>query len=191
MVGWRRALGTAVIASMAIACGAGKPAASADTAEEHSEGADTASEAAERGGEPAAVGDESPATDDSRGADAAPAAAEDVQAVLQLVVDDEALQPFLHLEEPGRFPLRIAFGANVNMVSGVELSKLSKPVEVVDSSAASDPKQPAILITEVTIEGDRARVAYRYKVEGLHGSATLAKTKQGRWELVNSMVTER
>jgi hypothetical protein len=64
-------------------------------------------------------------------------------------------------------------------------------VEVVDSGAASDPKTPAILFTEVTFEGDRARVSYRYKVERVSGAATLAKAKNGQWELVNSTLTKR
>ena len=191
MAGWARVLGIVVIASAVIACGPAKPAESPDTADESTGAANTASDAAEKSGDPADLGDEGTAPDDSRGGDSAPAGAEDVQAVLQLVIDDEALQPFLHLEEPGRFPLRIAFGVDVRNGSGVELSKLSKPVEIVDSSAASDPKKPAILITEVDIAGDRARVVYRYKVEGVHGTATLAKTKNGPWELVNSMLTER
>lgn len=193
MVGWRRVLGIGLVAAAVLGCGADKLAKSADAADEpaaaNDEAASAANDTAESSDDSADHGDESSASDDSRAASAA--TADDVQAVLQLVIDDDALQPFLHLEEPGRFPLRIAFGSNVSDVSSVALTKMTKPVEIVDSGAASDPKQPAILITEVTINGDRARVTYRYKVEGVHGTATLAKAKNGHWELVNSMLTER
>ncbi|HEX2881703.1 MAG TPA: hypothetical protein VHO25_19390 [Polyangiaceae bacterium] len=201
MRGWGQFLGNRLILlgliASTIACGSAKPAGSADDADQapaenvdaESEASSAESGAAEDQGDSTGAGDESGATDDSRGG--GPAAVEDVQAVLQLVIDDDALQPFLKLEEPGRFPLRIAFGADVQDTSGVALTKMTKPVEIVDSSAASDPKQPAILITALNVEGDRARVTYRYKVEGVHGSASLAKTKNGQWELVNSTLTER
>jgi hypothetical protein len=196
MLGWGRILGVGLIASAAMACGSGQPAASADdvaqSADENAgvneEAATEGSEAAAGGGDSAARADDSAAADDARSESAS---VDDVQAVLQLVIDDDALQPFLKLEEPGRFPLRIAFGAEVQNTSGIALTKMTKPVEVVDSSAASDPKQPAILITALNVAGDRARVTYRYKVEGVHGSASLAKAKNGQWELVNSTLTER
>jgi hypothetical protein len=197
MLGWGRILGVGVIAAAAIGCGSAKAAESADDADQaaaenveaDSEVSSAESGAAEDKGDSAGPGDESGATDDARAVE--PAAIDEVQAVLQLVIDDDALQPFLKLEEPGRFPLRVAFGGDVQNTSGIALTKMTKPVEIVDSSAASDPKQPAILITALNVEGDRARVTYRYKVEGVHGTASLAKTKNGQWELVNSTLTER
>jgi hypothetical protein len=173
-------------------CGSAKPAESAEDADApvaaSDEAASASGDAAEKNADNAGRSDESTAASESPGAEPT---ADDVQAVLQLVIDDDALQPFLHLEQPGRFPLRIAFGADVRDVSGVALTKMTKPVEIVDSSAASDPKQPAILITALNVAGDHARVTYRYKVEGVHGTATLAKAKNGHWELVNSTLTER
>jgi hypothetical protein len=197
MLRWGRILGVGLVASAAMACGSGQPAASADDVEQgadenadvNAEAATDGSDAAQEEGDSADHADDSAAADDARGAE--PVAADDVQAVLQLVIDDDALQPFLHLEEPGRFPLRIAFGAEVQNTSGIALTKMTKPVEVVDGGAASDPKAPAILITALSVEKDRARVTYRYKVENVHGTASLAKTKTGHWELVNSTLTER
>lgn len=197
MVGWRRVLGFGVIALLAVACGAAKPAESADDAdrsaeqntEVNDEAASGANDVADNGGDSAGHGDESAVASGSQSGESA--SADDVQAVLQLVIDDDALQPFLHLEEPGRFPLRIAFGADVQNASGVALTKMTKPVEIVDSSAAADPKKPAIVITALSLDGDHARVTYRYKVENVHGTATLAKAKNGHWELVNSTLTER
>src|SRR5690348_17343490 len=126
MLGWGRVLGIrliplGVIAS-AIACGSAKPAESADSAAENidanAEETPAASDAVEKSADSAGgQGDDGAASDGTQGGE--PAAADDVQAVLQLVIDDEALQPFLHLEQPGRFPLRIAFGADVRDVSGV------------------------------------------------------------------------
>src|SRR6188508_2708354 len=46
---------------------------------------------------------------DGAAADAGGAATpEDMQEILQLVINDEALEPYLKLEEPGRFPMQIS-----------------------------------------------------------------------------------
>jgi hypothetical protein len=71
----------------------------------------------------------------------------------------------------------------VQNASGVALTKMTKPVEIVDSSAASDPKQPAILITALNLDGDRARVTYRYKAEGVHGWS-LCHISKPRWDVL-------
>src|SRR6266550_3586537 len=58
-------------------------------------------------------------------APAAPASLDDVREVLQAVIDDDALTPYLHLEQPNRFPLRVSARG---LPQGVQLMKMSKPV---------------------------------------------------------------
>lgn len=114
---------------------------------------------------------------------AASGGTDDTRAVLQVVIDDEALEPYLHLDKPGRFPLVVAG-------SGIPegLTKSAQPVKM---GSESDAKDKAVLVfTEVSVSGDRATVRYRYEVEGVKGSCTLVK-KDGRWELKSSRVTQR
>ncbi len=137
-------------------------------------------------GEPA--GEEKPAAggaEESKGAakDDGPSTAEDLKTVLQLVLDDETLDPFLHLDQPGRFPLAIS---GPNLPEG--LTKSSKPVKVV--SGTGSKKEPVLAFTEIDVKGKHATVKYRYDVEGIHGSAVLDKKEHG-WELTRSKVIER
>ena len=113
-----------------------------------------------------------------------PATQEDMQAILQLVINDEALDPYLKLEEPGRFPLKIS-GSEIP--SGLELMKNTKPVQLVPPPGK---KEDAVLVfTNIDADSKMARVKYRYDIEGVRGSATVKKL-DGRWQLSNSRVTE-
>jgi hypothetical protein len=155
------------------ACGSG-PAKSQDDA------------AAEPSGAPAAAAEEQSA-EVTPTSDAAPAEAPlaDVQEVLQLVIDDEALTPYLHLEQPDRFPLRVA---TRNLPKGIELVKATKPVVLVDDPEAD--KKPTLAFMEVDVKKDTASVRYRYDVEGVRGACTLER-RDGRWNLKKSRVAER
>lgn len=112
------------------------------------------------------------------------ATAEDMQEILQLVINDEALDPYLHLEEPGRFPMQIS---GDDIPSGIELMKNTKPVKVVPTP---ESKEAAVLVfTSIDASSTQARIKYRYDVEGVRGSATVKKL-EGRWQLSNSRVSE-
>jgi hypothetical protein len=113
-----------------------------------------------------------------------PATPEDIQQVLQLVINDEALDAYLKLEEPGRFPLQISGG---DIPSGIELMKNTEPVKVVPAPAAKDA--PVLVFTSIDATSKQARVKYRYDIEGVRGSASVKKL-DGRWQLSNSRVTE-
>lgn len=116
---------------------------------------------------------------------AKPAAqSDDTQAVLQLTIDDAELDPYLKLGEPGRFPLKLA-GSSVP--SGVQLTKSSKPVELLQGPVKKE--DPVLLITSLEIQGSNATVSYRYDVEGIRGTATLKKGASG-WELLRSRIVE-
>jgi hypothetical protein len=127
--------------------------------------------------EPAAASTESPTGQDVT------AGGDDVRLVLQLVIDDEALDPYLKLGEPGRFPLKIAGN---NVPDG--LLKATKPVEVVTD--ADTAKKAVLVFDEISVSGSEASVRYHYDVENIKGSARLKK-RDGRWELTNSRVTQR
>jgi hypothetical protein len=114
-----------------------------------------------------------------------PATDEDVQRILQLVLNDEALAPLLDLGAPGRFPLKVA---RRDVPGSVELTQGEKPVTFVDGPESKE--DPVLFFTDINIEGDQAYVKFRYDVEKLNGSATLERKDYG-WELVQSRHTQR
>jgi hypothetical protein len=110
---------------------------------------------------------------------------EDFQAALQVVIQDDALQTAMNLTEPGRFPIKISgegLPANLKLTAG------EKAVEVVPTPA--DPKKEAVLIfSKVEISGNRVSFKYRYDIEGVRGTSTVAK-KDDVWELKASRISE-
>ena len=146
----------------------------------------TASEAAPPDAAESAT-DEAKSPEPSDGAKATsgtPASEDDVNAILQLVVDDPELDSHLHLGEPGRFPLKIS---GDKLPSGLRLVKASEPVKL--SEPPKSKKDAVLVVTEIDIQGDKATVRYRYDVEGIRATVTLAKTPHG-WELKNSRLVE-
>lgn len=113
-----------------------------------------------------------------------PASGDDVSAILQLVVDDPELDAHLRLGEPGRFPLKIA---GDKLPSGLKLVKATEPVQL--SEPPKSKKDAVLVFTEIDIQGDKATVRYRYDIEGIRATVTLAKTPHG-WELKNSRLVE-
>jgi hypothetical protein len=121
---------------------------------------------------------------DAKASSGAPASEDDVNAILQLVVDDPELDSHLHLGEPGRFPLKIS---GDRLPSGLKLVKATEPVKL--SEPPKSKKDAVLVVTEIDVQGDRATVRYRYDVEGIRATVTLAKTAHG-WELKNSRLVE-
>jgi hypothetical protein len=163
-------------------CGAKEPAKSPATDPEapQAEAQPKAIPAASREGTAAA-----PSKPSAAPASSAPATADDLRGVLQAVIDDEALTPYLRLEKPYRFPLRIS---GPNLPKDLQLTKATKPVVIVDDSNR-DPKKPVLVFTEIDIKGDEASVRYKYDVEGVRGFATLHRP-YGRWDIKQSRVAE-
>jgi hypothetical protein len=118
-------------------------------------------------------------------AESGPASAEDVNAILQLVVNDEELDKFLHLGEPGRFPLKVA---GEGVPSELKIVKSTEPVQVVDGPKSK--KDAVLVFTAIEVENAKASVRYQYDIEGIRGTATLAKGPHG-WELLSSRIVER
>jgi len=170
-----------------VACGGeNKEAASPDAESESSESA--AAESTSTGDEGADDSVRKAAgTPDAKGGPppaGATQSADDATAVLELVVNDPELDPYLRLGEPGRFPLKISGSA---LPADVKLVKATEPVQVV--SGPKDKKDPVLVFTEVDISGKKASVRYRYDIEGIRGSANLTKGQYG-WELTNSRIVE-
>jgi hypothetical protein len=94
------------------------------------------------------------------------------------------LDSHLHLGEPGRFPLKIS---GDRLPSGLKLVKATEPVKL--SEPPKSKKDAVLVVTEIDVQGDRATVRYRYDVEGIRATVTLAKTAHG-WELKNSRLVE-
>lgn len=108
---------------------------------------------------------------------------EDLRAVVQAALDDEELDPYLKLGEPGRFPVKVA-GEGLDDLG---LTRSNEPVVVVEGPESE--KGPVLVITDVSIEGDKGTVSYRYEVEGLKGSAVVGK-RDGEWQLLRSRVVQ-
>jgi hypothetical protein len=181
---WRRSCAVVLACT---ACGGGTPARSADDASaapadaNESSSAPAESDPADAAPEP----DRAKAGDTGTAASTEPGSPEDIREVLQLVIDDEALGPYLHLERPDRFPLRIA---TRNLPPGIKLEKATQPVVLVDNPDAD--KKPVIVFTEVDVKKDTASIRYRYDAEGIRGACTLER-RDRRWILKKSRVTER
>jgi hypothetical protein len=161
-----------------VACGSGSPAKSPEGGSSEEEASPAA--AAPSDSEPEA--EKTPAAKEKE--PSGPASNQDVQSVLQLVIDDEALEPYLHLDKPDRFPFRIA---GSELPQGLDLTKATKPVVFVADPASE--KKPVLVFTEIKVDGDQASVRYRYDVEKVRGSASL-KRVDGHWVLKRSSVTE-
>jgi hypothetical protein len=171
-----------------VACGGGnKEAASAADAEaESAESAppETASRDEDAGDDNVR---KAAGTPEAKGGPPSPSAtqsADDTTAVLELVVNDPELDPYLKLGEPGRFPLKVSGSA---LPAGLKLVKATEPVQVVPGP--KDKKDPVLVFTEIEISGAKASVRYRYDIEGIRGSANLTKGQYG-WELKNSRIVE-
>jgi hypothetical protein len=115
---------------------------------------------------------------------AAPQASAELALVLQAVIDDPELEPYLHLDKPERFPLKIS---GQGLAPDIELTKGTKPVEVVTGPGSN--KDPVLAFTKIDVSADKATVTYRYEVENLRGSCSLAK-RDGAWQLLRSRLVQ-
>jgi hypothetical protein len=109
---------------------------------------------------------------------------DELKTVLQLVIEDAELDKYLHLEEPGRFPLKMA---GKDLPSGVALTKAGQAVKIVDGEPAK--KDAVLVITKIEIASPDATVGYRFDIEGVVGTAHLKKASYG-WELKSSRIVE-
>jgi len=121
--------------------------------------------------------------DSTRTQTAAAQASAEIPLVLQVVLDDPELEPYLRLNKPRRFPVKVS---GPGLAPGIELSKGGKPVEVVVTFSEDEP---VVTFTKIDVGADKAAVAYRYDVENLRGSCSLAK-RDGVWQLTRSRLVQ-
>jgi hypothetical protein len=133
---------------------------------------------------------ESPGVAEEEAEPAAPAAQEalsedDIADVLEQVLEDPDLDRYLHLDVPGRLPLKLS---GEGIPAKLKIIKGSYEVKVVDGPASA--KDPVLVFTRIERDGDSVRVRYRYDVEGISGSAVVFK-KDGAWRLGANRVIEK
>ncbi len=109
---------------------------------------------------------------------------DELKTVLQLVLEDAELDKYLHLTEPGRFPLKVA---GKDVPSTIALMKSGQPVKIVEGEPAK--KDAVLVITNIEIAPPDATVGYRFDIEGVVGTAHLKKASYG-WELKSSRIVE-
>lgn len=114
-------------------------------------------------------------------------ASNDLQQVCQLVLDIGALQDFFHADQlPERKPLKVL--ENEHLAAQPELTKFGVPVRFISRQEATT--EPFFEFTKITIGEDRAEVAFRYRVEGVRGSATLTRDGSA-WKVTDQSIAEQ
>lgn len=117
------------------------------------------------------------------------AAQSDIEQVCQLTLDLPALQQYYHVEDaPNRKPLVVA--SNEHLSADVQLTKFGEPVKLMQRAEAVAAKKPYFEFTAMKIEGDTARVSFRYPVEGISGDLALRR-EGGAWQVESHKIVER
>ena len=138
--------------------------------------------------EPGAPGEPPDAPPDEPADTQAPAAElseDDVAKAIEQVLSDPDLDQYLHLNKPGRLPVKVS---GPGVPSKLRVVKGSYEVKVVDAPASE--KDPVLVFTKIERDGDSVRLRYRYDVEGIRGSAVVFK-KDGGWRLGANRVIEQ
>lgn len=133
--------------------------------------------ATEAGGEDAAE----PASEPSGGA--VSLGDEDIVTILQRIIDDEEVNQYLRLGEPGRLPLKVKGDV---VPGGAELVK-GAPAEIVDEV---EEGAAVLEFTSLETTQDKVTVRFRFDVEGVKGAVTLQQGLRG-WEILRSRITQR
>ncbi|HEX4336342.1 MAG TPA: hypothetical protein VH062_10545 [Polyangiaceae bacterium] len=158
------------------------PASKADDAASSSGDADSKGTDSKSSGDSAGSSDTK--SDDASGSGKGGASTDELKTVMQLTIEDPELDKYLHLEEPGRFPLKMA---GKDLPSGLGLTKAGQPVKIVDGEPAK--KDAVLVITKIEVTGSDAAIGYRFDIEGIVGTAHLKKASYG-WELASSRIVE-
>jgi len=111
---------------------------------------------------------------------------QDVSDIIQQVVDMPSLQAFYHVDTiPDRKPLII-----VGDFDELSVNQFGVPVSVLSTKQASAKYPSAFLeITMLQINGEIAKVTFRYVPEGVEGEAILRKNRD--WKITKSKLVER
>lgn len=111
---------------------------------------------------------------------------QDLEQILQHTIDLEALDRYYHAAELAeRKPLRIL--RNDAVPEPLALTKFGQPVEF--AKLADLAGKPYLEITGITHEKGVVTVAFRYRVEGIRGTATLDKSGAA-WRVTGHRIVE-
>lgn len=164
-------------------CGGG--AAPAEGAKAPEEATPKAEEPAAKPEEPATEKPESAPSEATSEAPTVALEGKDLEAALQALFGDPGLIGYLHLDKPGRAPLKV-FGEKLPPKLGVIVG--SHQVKVV--AEPKSKKDPVLVFTKLERTGDEAKVFYRYDIEGVEGRATIVKAGE-KWELKANRLVEK
>jgi hypothetical protein len=180
----RGSLRWALVLIWASACGASPPpepeVAESPDAPEPSEPAESASDTPAETGE--AEAEPPPEAESGASATLGP---DDLEDVIRQVLEDPGLDGYLHLDQPGRLPIKLS---GPGLPAKLPIIKGGYEVKVVDGPA--NPKDPVLVFTKIEKDGESVRLRYRYDIEGLSGSAVVFR-KDGAWRLGANRVIEK
>lgn len=108
--------------------------------------------------------------------------------MLQKVLDLDLLAPFWHREQPGRDPLKLIDNDVVS--DKPELSIFGSNVVYVPKEEAEKKKLPYFEITKLAASATKARIEFRFPVEGVVGHVEFEK-RFDDWHLSDKHVVER
>jgi len=108
--------------------------------------------------------------------------------MLQKVLDLDLLAPFWHRDQPGRDPLKVI--ANDVVADRPELTIFGSKVVYVSKADAETQKLPYFELTKLSASATKARVEFRFPVEGVIGHAEFEK-RFDDWGLSARHVSER
>ncbi len=108
--------------------------------------------------------------------------------MLQKVLDLDLLAPFWHCEQSGRDPLKLIDNDVVS--DKPELSIFGSKVVYVPKEEAEKKKLPYFEITKLAASATKARIEFRFPVEGVVGHVEFEK-RFDDWHLSDKHVVER
>lgn len=113
----------------------------------------------------------------------------DLAAIVALIVDLPQLRPYWHEDTDGRKPLLLLASDSVRR--SLSLEKFGEPVLVLTKEQIEERKAEAWLeISPVVIEGDVAKAAVRYPVEGVSGTVGFRR-ENGAWVVKDASLSEK
>lgn len=108
--------------------------------------------------------------------------------ILQTVIDIPALQnSFRVADNPNRKPLYVE--KNKVITKNLNLNKFGEPVKFASCDEIKKLGKPYMEFTRFDLNGDKAKVVFRYRVEGLEGTVNLSKTGDS-WSVDNQKIDE-
>lgn len=110
----------------------------------------------------------------------------DRTAMVQALLDLPGLRPYLHLDRVGAELPQIELGPHILLPGEVHIGE--RALSFLPAELARDRR--VLSVTALSIDGDRARLAFRFDAEGVRGEIGFLRT-DGLWRVEASQVDER